>query len=368
MTTHTTAPALHAALIEAAESAPASRRDAKEYMTFSFAPAPGVRSSFRILASRPRLLERAEMVRKHPALYGGGRIAKPETTKRARSEWPIASIRAWRALVSDGDRLGIAQLAENLGARRFEHRDRSIITHVAPMPVPGAPVGSRGNTLCTWLTDRGRWIVACSISGLGVRLKRPDFASRAAAESAFSEWLSSSPGASDLATALDRAPAVDQSAMLRAWCERVGIVDQYLPPAPVQDATHADDDAPDAFAVDSAPENDETPAQASTDAADDADSRGADTATAQDQSAPIVAHRQRYRREALPPMRSMQARKPENRLPFAHAGSPGMAHGPVIRAALRLSPDARGGRVKPPPGQPAGRFDPPGVSRPVRTV
>jgi len=208
-------------------------------LTFAFTPSPGVRSSFSVVGIRPRLLEMAEQVRKHWALYGGGpKPAIDKPVKRAVT-WPASIIKVWLAQIEDRDFAGAMLTAENIGAKYYPGNRDSVIVLAAPVQVEGLPDG-----MCSVRRGDGRWVVADTRSGRAMESR--GFGSRKAAEeSALAFW-----GAMDddrRANALHviaNHEAADTAAARAAYCRAVGIEDPAQPQEQAQEAPETQEPAP----------------------------------------------------------------------------------------------------------------------------
>jgi hypothetical protein len=198
-------------------------------VAFAFAPAPGVRSSLAVRRVRARLLALAEQVRKHPALYGGGRIEqeKPRAARKPRA-WSAGLVRCWLSQIAEKDYSGAMLTAEQIGGRYYMcgGSDSRARAFVAPMPVEGLP-----ERIISACRDDGRWVVMDSLSGLSICNQRASSRAKAEAEA---DAIERARGAAEkrgatvealLSDALSRAAADDESAARAEWCRRRNIAD-----------------------------------------------------------------------------------------------------------------------------------------------
>lgn len=216
-----------------------SRPHGKLWATYTYSANPGVRSSIRVRATRPRLLAMAETVRKNWALYGGGAKPAELAPKRRARTWPASIIGAWRAALEDLDYTGAVLAGERLGAMYFEGANGSAFAFAAPIQIEGLPDG-----FCSARRCDGDWVVADMRSGMsiGAASGRRRYGSRAAAESAaIEEWS----GMADdcRADRLRQCAAIaeslaDPDTRRAAWCRAHGIDDPLAAEqaAPVEQA------------------------------------------------------------------------------------------------------------------------------------
>jgi hypothetical protein len=228
-TIYTTAPALHAALLEAAKTAPEDWSEA-ELTEWHFAGSPGIKSSMRIRHHSVRLLEFADQVRKHPRLFGGGKV-QDDKPKKARSTWSANAVRVWLDRLRDGDSVGAMLAGADIGAQYFPGGNGKPFALAAPEPMPGDLATL--DRLRVWCRDDGRFVCADRISGR--RLGNEYGSRKKAAESA--AQLIEQKGAEWLQDVLAKCPTADQKTARADWCDIRGIDDPlpaYVPePVPV---------------------------------------------------------------------------------------------------------------------------------------
>lgn len=218
-------------------------------LSFTFNPSPGVRSSFNITGTRPKLLAMAEQVRKHWALYGGGPKPVVEKPVKRAVTWSANVIKVWLAQIEDRDFAGAMLTAENLGAKYYPGNRDSVFVLAAPIQVDGLPDG-----MCSARRGDGRWTVSDMRTGGAFHAR--GFGSRKAAEEAALEaWQSKDDGqrAQGLQILASK-DAADTAAARVAWCKEHGIEDpRRADDVQPDDAPCAPELADDAAAAPAAP-------------------------------------------------------------------------------------------------------------------
>ncbi|MFY8044178.1 MAG: hypothetical protein ACOVOD_14750, partial [Rhodoferax sp.] len=208
-------------------------------VTFAFTPSPGVRSSFSVVGIRPRLLEMAEQVRKHWAMYGGGpKPAIDKPVKRAMT-WPASIIKVWIAQIEDRDFAGAMLTAENIGAKYYPGNRDSVIVLAAPIQVDGLPDG-----MCSVRRGDGRWVVSDMRTGRAFHTAGHG-SRRAAEDHALTtwKWKDEAQRAQCLGV-IAKAETADTTAARSAWCKQCGIEDPAQPQEQAPEAPEAQEPAP----------------------------------------------------------------------------------------------------------------------------
>lgn len=208
-------------------------------VSFAFMPEPGTRATFSVVATRCRLENMAEQVRKHWALYGGG--PKPATDKPVKRAvtWPANIIKVWLAQIEDRDYAGAMLTAENIGARYYPGNKDSVFVLAAPVQVDGLPDG-----MCSVRRGDGRWVVADTRTGRAMESR--GFGSRKAAEeSAVAVWQGMNDDRrANALRVIAKYETADTAAARVAYCKACGIEDPAQPQEPAPEAPEAPEAAP----------------------------------------------------------------------------------------------------------------------------